>query len=218
MSIRIRLLSPNPSMPTRDFKHESLRHFNRIAGRYDSHRYGKQTSKVHQQVRQIINELRPASLLDVGCGNGGFLSLVRDGNRMLAGADLSPEMITVARQRLGETVDLRVADSEHLPWDTGTFDCLTCNYSFHHYPNPGVVLLDMRRVLKPGGYLVMSDPWFPGPLRWFANVAVRFSKLGDVRMYSLAELRALFATAGLQVQRLDSRRSTSYVVARKKST
>ena len=204
-------------MSTRDFKQESLKHFNRIAERYDSHRYGIQTRRVHKRVREIVDQLCPTSLLDVGCGNGGFLSLVRTDYRTLAGADLAPEMIKFAKQRLGETVDLRVADSEHLAWDTGTFDCVTCNYSFHHYPNPGVVLLEMRRILKPGGHLVISDPWFPGFLRHLANFAVRLSKLGDVRMYSLAELRALVTTAGLRIERLDISGTTSYVVAQKRT-
>ena len=62
----------------RDFKQESLRHFNRIANRYDSHRYGKQTRKIHELVARVIVELNPGSLLDVGCGNGGFLSLVQN--------------------------------------------------------------------------------------------------------------------------------------------
>ncbi len=128
----------------RDFKDESLRHFNNIAGHYDSHRYGKLTARVHQAVLRVVNDFRPASLLDVGCGNGSFLSLVQTDNRMLAGADLSPEMIKFAKQRLGETVDLRVSDSEHLPWEAETFDCLTCNFSFHHYPNPQAVLQEMN--------------------------------------------------------------------------
>ena len=45
-------------MPTRDYKQESLAHFNNIAGRYDSHRYGRQTRKVHKEVVRIIDELR----------------------------------------------------------------------------------------------------------------------------------------------------------------
>jgi len=202
-------------MATRDFKEESLRHFNRIAHRYDRHRYSMQTRRVHKVVRRIVEDLKPVSLLDVGCGNGGFLSLMSAENRKLAGADLSPEMIKYARERLGETVDLHVADSEHLPWEPGTFDCLTCNFSFHHYPNPAAVLVEMRRVLKPGGHLVITDPWFPGLLRYFANLAVRFSKLGDVRMYSLNELRSFLTAANFKIERLDHRSGSSFTVGRK---
>ncbi|HZZ26908.1 MAG TPA: methyltransferase domain-containing protein [Pirellulales bacterium] len=211
-------------MAARDYKQDSLRHFNKIAPRYDNHRYGKQTRKVHQEVLRMVNELQAAALLDVGCGNGGFLALLQSApapanssppqNRKLAGADLSPEMIKVARQRLGESVDLQVADSEHLPWESGTFDCLTCNFSFHHYPQPQAVLLEMRRVLKPGGHVLIADPWFPAPLQWLANLIVRFSHLGDVRMYSLNELRTLLAAAGLQVVRAEHHGTSSYVLAR----
>jgi ubiquinone/menaquinone biosynthesis C-methylase UbiE len=168
---------------------------------------------VHRRVAQFIDVLRPASILDVGCGNGGFLALMQSIAPILAGADLSPEMIKCAKARLGEAADLRVADSEHLPWAADQFDCLTCNFSFHHYPNPRQVLLEMRRVLKPGGHLVISDPWFPGLLRRFANFAVRLSKLGDVRMYSLDELRSMIAAAGLQTVRAEHHGTASFVVA-----
>ncbi len=202
-------------MPTRDYKQESLAHFNNIAGRYDSHRYGRQTRKVHKEVVRIIDELRPTLLLDVGCGNGSFLALMKREGRTLAGADLSPEMIKFAKERLGDAADLRVADSEHLPWEAGRFDCLTCNFSFHHYPNPRLVLLEMHRVLKPGGHLVISDPWFPGLFRHLANLAVRFSKLGDVRMYSLDELRSMITAVSLQMVRAEHHGTASYVVASK---
>jgi ubiquinone/menaquinone biosynthesis C-methylase UbiE len=202
-------------MASRDFKQESLRHFNHVAEHYDAHRYGKQTQIAHQEVLKIIDRLQPHSLLDVGCGNGSFLEFVRTNSRSLAGADLSPEMIKYAGQRLGETVDLRMADSEQLPWEANTFDCLTCNYSFHHYPNPSAVLLEMRRVLKVGGHAVFSDPWFPGVLRSLANLAVRISKLGDVRLYSLHEWSSLLTAAGLQIVQLDHRGTSSYVVGQK---
>ena len=200
-------------MPIRDYKQESLAHFNKIAGRYDSHRYGKQTRKVHQQVARIIDELRPTSLLDIGCGNGSFLALMQPKVPALAGADLSPEMIKVAKERLGDAADLRVADSEHLPWEAGRFDCLTCNFSFHHYPQPQQVLLEMRRVLKSGGHLVISDPWFPGLLRHLANFAVRLSKLGDVRIYSLDELCSMITAVSLQMVRAEHYGTASFVVA-----
>jgi ubiquinone/menaquinone biosynthesis C-methylase UbiE len=202
-------------MAIRDFKEESLRHFDRIAHRYDSHHYSLQTRRVHKVVRRIVDDLKPSSLLDVGCGNGGFLALIDTKNCKLAGADLSPEMIKYARERLGETVDLRVADSEHLPWEANTFDCLTCNFSFHHYPNPAAVLEEIHRVLKPGGHLVISDPWFPRFFLYMANLAVRFSKLGDVRMYSLDELRSFLTAAGFNIERLDHRSGSSYSVCRK---
>ena len=70
-------------------------------------------------------------------------------------------------------------------------------------------------MLKPGGHLVFSDPWFPGVLRHLANFVVRLSKLGDVRMYSFKEWRTLLTTADMQIARLDHGATTCFVVARK---
>ena len=122
-------------------------------------------------------------------------------------------MIKCAKQRLGQATDLRVADSERLPWPDEQFECVACNYSFHHYPNPHAVLVEMRRVLAPGGHLVISDPWFPGPLRWVANLAVYLSRLGDVRMYSLDELRTKITAAGMEVIRAEHLGTSSFVLA-----
>ena len=71
----------------------------------------------------------------------------------------------------------------------------------------------MRRVLAPGGHLVISDPWFPGPLRWVANLAVYLSRLGDVRMYSLDELRTKITAAGMEVIRAEHLGTSSFVLA-----
>ena len=199
----------------RDYKQESLRHFDRIAGRYDSHRYGKQTRKIHELVVRVIDGLNPGSLLDVGCGNGGFLSFVQNETRVLAGADLSPKMIHCAEQRFGHGVELKIADAERLPWPAENFDCLTCNYSFHHYPNPQAVLKEFHRVIKPAGYLILTDPWFPAPLRFVANFLLHFTRLGDVRMYSFENLCSFAESAHFRVVRIDHARNSSLLVAQK---
>jgi ubiquinone/menaquinone biosynthesis C-methylase UbiE len=199
----------------RDHKQDSLAHFNRIASSYESHSYGKQTRRVHQEIVKLVNQLAPASVLDIGCGTGSLLGLIRAGNRKLAGDDLSPEMIRFAIQNLGGSVDLKVADSENLPWAAAEFDCITCCYSFHHYPNPQNVLAEMHRVLKPGGHLIMADPWLPEPFRTFANVWCGVSRLGDVMLYSLRNLRGMLPAAGFQIVRLYRFKLSSFLLARR---
>jgi ubiquinone/menaquinone biosynthesis C-methylase UbiE len=103
----------------------------------------------------------------------------------LFGVDLSEKMIQVAEAKLGKMADLRVSDSEKLPFPSGAFDLVMCTYSFHHYPNPGAVLSEMRRVLAPGGRLILADPTTAIPLvRQLANFVHLFTKDGTVRIYS----------------------------------
>jgi ubiquinone/menaquinone biosynthesis C-methylase UbiE len=121
-------------------------------------------------------------------------------------------MIKQAKATLGGKVDLKVADSETLPWESGTFDAITCTDSFHHYPSPEKVLQGMRRVLKPNGHLVIADPWVPQPFRWTLNLLFTLGKSGDVKLYSMKEWKLLMEASGFQLTRLECHKSSMLLV------
>ena len=78
----------------------------------------------------------------------------------LTGVELSPAMLAIARQRaadLGRDVDLREGDAEHLPFADASFDTVVCALSLCTIPNPGAAVAEMRRVLGPGGRLLLLD-------------------------------------------------------------
>ena len=128
-----------------------------------------------------------AAMLDIGCGTGALLSMIQEKRKdaRLFGVDLSEQMIQVSKAKLGEKADLRVSDSEKLPFPNEAFDLVMCTFSFHHYPNPGAVLLEVRRVLAPSGRLILADPTTAIPLlRQLVNFVHLFTKDGTVRIYS----------------------------------
>jgi ubiquinone/menaquinone biosynthesis C-methylase UbiE len=196
------------------YKQKSRDRFDSVASSYGNHLAGRHAAKLYPVVVKAVDELSPSSVLDVGCGNGNLLALLNNSSRKLAGADLSPEMLRHAWAKLGDGIDLKVTDSENLPWNPGSFDAITCTDSFHHYPNPAQVLLEMRRVLKPGGYIVIADPWAPAPFRWIVNFLFRFGISGDVKLYSTAEWRRMMDAAGFQLSRLENQSSSMLLVAR----
>lgn len=78
----------------------------------------------------------------------------------MTGIDLCPVMLDVARQRavdLGRDVDLREGDAHHLPFDNVSFDTVVCTFSLCNIPDPYQTVNEMRRVLRPGGRLVLVD-------------------------------------------------------------
>ena len=132
-----------------NYKEESRESFNKQAESYDSSYYGKHGKKLHNSVFSKLNHISFNSLLDVGCGTGNLLLLISSKyEASFAGVDISPDMLEIARDKLGEKADLIVGDSENLPFDDESFDVVTCTDSFHHYPHPGNVLLEFKRVLK----------------------------------------------------------------------
>jgi SAM-dependent methyltransferase len=101
------------------------------------------------------------TLLDVACGTGKHLALLRD-RFEVEGTDLDPEMLSLARERLGGSVPLHRADMKEL--DLGrTFDVVTCLFSSIAYARTPDGLEEairrMARHLAPGGVLVV-EPFF----------------------------------------------------------
>lgn len=186
----------------RDLKAESRNCFNKLAPRYDQHYYGRHGREQYQRVVAAAMGWKFASVLDVGCGTGGLLALLRGPRVQAAGADISPQMVAEAKRRLGKTADLRVADSERLPWKTGSFDLVVTTDSLHHWPDPLQAFSEMRRVLKKGGHAVIADVTIPAPFRHVSNWIAQFGKEGDVKVYSAGELELMLREAGF----VDTRR------------
>lgn len=107
-----------------------------------------------------IPEREVERLIDVACGTGllgEMLRRERPGLSML-GVDISPDMVEVARHRFtDEPYQWAVGQAESLPADDNSFDVLTCNNAFHLVERPMDGLIEFKRVLKPGGRLVLVD-------------------------------------------------------------
>jgi ubiquinone/menaquinone biosynthesis C-methylase UbiE len=119
------------------------------------------------------NRTVPFDLLDIGCATGAFhrmLSACRLPARVW-GVDYVPAMCRAASQKaqqagVANRVRYVAGDSEHLPFADGSFDVVTCSNSFHHYPHQKRVVQDMRRVLRPGGRLIIIDGFRDNVIGW----------------------------------------------------
>lgn len=141
--------------------------------------------------------------LDVGCGNGAAALRVAGTFGLHAvGVDVDAAQIDRARHASAGRRDVSFvnADAAHLPFGDARFDIVATNKTTHHLPEWKAALLEMRRVLKPGGYLIYSDVnaprWIAGLLRSTAGRAAGiftrddldrwFAELGVRRVYRAA--------------------------------
>ena len=150
---------------------------------------------------QALELLRPANLIDIGCGPGGFLAHVQKAmpQLRLSAMDLSEGMIREVRDRFGGAVEAIVGDAEHMPLESGTFDAVSVNMSIHHWPHPQAGINEVFRVLVPGGHLLLEDMDCIPPIRAVANLVFPLLPGGDVKMYTQAEIRTLLTTAGFDI-------------------
>ena len=154
-------------------------------------------------LRIVTGRLRPGeqlpygTALELGAGTG-FFSL----NLKLAGildevhvTDLSPGMVEAAQanaERLGFTVEGRVADAESLPYDDDTFDIVVGHAVIHHIPDVERTLREIVRVLKPGGrFVIAGEPTTIG--HRYARALGRLTWETATRVAALPPLRQRWA-------------------------
>ena len=176
-----------------DKKTLSQQTFNKQAETYDQAIYGQHARSLYPFMLDKITHHYGQDILDVGCGTGELMKqiLEEDPSRKLTGIDYSPNMIEQAKQKLGNLAAFQFADAQKLPFADNTFDMVTCCDSFHHYPAPDAVLQEMVRVLKPGGCLILGDCYQKGLSRFIMNLFMRYSREGDVKIYSRQEITAM---------------------------
>ena len=195
------------------YKEKSKQTFDEQASIYESTYNGRHAEKLYNQVIEKVNRFKCKNVLDIGCGTGTVLSLLaKNQDICLSGVDLSEKMISIAKKKLMGRVELKLGDSEELPWDDSTFDAIICTDSFHHYPEPEKVLKEMRRVLKAKGNLIIGDPWAISPLRQITNWMIKYSKDGDYRIYSKTEISKLLLSCGFNSVNWNKINSKSFIV------
>jgi SAM-dependent methyltransferase len=108
-----------------------------------------------------------ARVLDAGCGGGQFaIALAARGTRV-TGVDLSPEMIRRANAHAmerGIPVTWRTGDVTHLPEPLAVYDAILARVLFQFLPDVPGALRELRRVLKPGGRMLVSVPGALSPI------------------------------------------------------
>lgn len=98
-------------------------------------------------------------MLDVACGTGLGLDLLGSTPaKLIIGSDISLEGLAQARQALPRQARLCQADAESLPFRSGAFDVVTSFETLEHLSGPERFLDEVRRVLAPGGLLLLSTP------------------------------------------------------------
>jgi len=188
-----------------DLKSSVQQQFDRVAANY-------RTSAVHALGEDLQQMVRLAHLrggervLDAGCGAGHAAAAFAPHAAQVVAVDFTPGMLRqvelLAAERGLTNISTRQGDVEALPFGDGEFDLVISRYSAHHWPRPQGAVAEFRRVLKPGGRVILSDVvGFDDPTcDTYLNAIELLRDPSHVRDYTEPEWLGFFAAAGMQAE------------------
>ncbi len=125
----------------------------RKAGRQQ--RYGHRVAKARRQIRAGLRYVRARRVLDVGCSYGYAVQAGLDLGLESSGVDISAHVVEACRER---GYDAHVGTLEQMPFEDGRFDLIVMKHVLEHARSPAQALAEARRLLAPGGVLVVAVP------------------------------------------------------------
>jgi SAM-dependent methyltransferase len=189
-------------------------------GRLTLWRMNKSHSKLTDWGLTHITVKAQFTVLDVGCGGGRTVSkltaLVAQGN--VHGIDHSEESVAASQRYNAEAiqagrVEIRVADVGKLPFPDNTYDLVTGVETHFWWPHIAAGLREIRRVLKPGGTLILIAEVYKGANTLASRLCEKSAPISGIKMLTLDEHRDLLASAGFADIRIDALAAKGWVTA-----
>jgi ubiquinone/menaquinone biosynthesis C-methylase UbiE len=173
-------------------------YYDRVAHDYDSSMEDFDRVALGRSRGRLCSRARGRTL-EMGVGTGANLAHYPPDARVTA-VDLSPEMLIIAErhaQELNLDVELQLGDAQDLDFADEEFDTVTATLLLSTVPDPQRVVFEIRRVLRPGGRVLLLD--FArrpvAPVRWIERALSRFSLAREPLDY--------LSVAGLTVEHVD---------------
>ena len=134
--------------------------FNRQANQYAQTKQAKDVQAMAGLVRLTKTD-RHSQTLDVACGPGRLTMAFAGHAKQATGLDVTENLLDIGRteaQKLGiDNIEFTYGSALDIPFENETFDTVSCRAAFHHFSEPGQVLQEMARVLKPEGEILIAD-------------------------------------------------------------
>jgi ubiquinone/menaquinone biosynthesis C-methylase UbiE len=180
---------------------KAVEYFESHADYYARNQYGNRRTFINSRHEHIVNMLarlgasEAATVLDAGCGPGNLVPELARRYRHVCAMDASPRMVEIARSSTAgcDNVSYHVGDIEELPFADDVFDVVCSAGVIEYLPSLERALDEMRRVLRPGGLLVLPTTNAAAPAHWLRPLLEPVARmplvarsfglaLGDVRL------------------------------------
>jgi len=149
--------------------------FNDISGKYDFLNHFLSLGVDYRWRRKFVRSLaafKPRRILDVATGTGDLAVLISSLDQAaVTGIDLAANMLAIAEKKildkgLNDRITFRQADAENIPFPDDSFDAVTVAFGVRNFEDLEKGLSEMRRVLKPGGVMMILEFSHPASFPW----------------------------------------------------
>lgn len=191
-----------------------------LFGRLTLWRMNKSHSKLTDWGLKHTNIEPEFIALDVGCGGGRTISklatLAPQGK--VHGIDYSEESVSASRRynaeaiRIGR-VEIHLADVVKIPFPDHTFDLVTGVETHFWWPDIAAGLREIRRVLKPGGILILIAEVYKGADTITSRMCEKYAPITGIKMLTVDEHRDLLASVGFTDVRIDALAAKGWITA-----
>ncbi len=193
-------------------------HTTLVDGQFGSQAQAYLHSAVHAQGTDLVrlndwlSATPTARVLDMGCGAGHASYAAAGVVSAVVAYDLSDRMLAVVNESMQARTYGNITTcqgvAEHLPFEDAAFDVVISRYSAHHWHDVGRALREAKRVLKPGGKLMLIDICSPGrpTLDVFLQTIEMLRDPSHVRDYTQGEWLTMINDAGFTVRELVTER------------
>ena len=191
--------NPGPDWYEENKFYEVERQYTRLSTKSSSHL--QFLSKDEKFLKKIqCDKLR---LLDIGCGRGLFLERVKEKFASVVGVDFESEAIEIGRAKGLEVYCMEI--SRFLNEYSGEkFDVITVRYVLEHVENPREIIMSVRKLLNPGGYILVTVPNIDCKIINPENNKIFLYPPHHLTLWSKKAVRNLFEISGYEVLKIDS--------------
>ncbi|MBB6091607.1 SAM-dependent methyltransferase [Povalibacter uvarum] len=118
---------------------------------------GEQVQRVCTRYAWALPFCRSKDVVEVACGTGPGLGLLRGVAKSLVAGDISETILGRARAHYRDAIDLRTLDAQALPFEDASVDVVIIFEALYYLPRPELFFAECRRVLRPGGHVLISN-------------------------------------------------------------
>jgi RNA polymerase sigma factor (sigma-70 family) len=154
-------LTGSPEEQLRSLETRERDYFERVAPTWDAYVASAYEARLQERLTRLLPWRQDMTILDVGTGTGYLAGMMAPLVGDVIGVDCTPAMLARAGEKMAQAgyrhVSLREGMAERIPLPDACVDVAMCHMLLHHVVSPRRALEELRRVVRPGGYLLIVD-------------------------------------------------------------